>query len=87
MEKAKIKKGIHVVISHDAPNTDKSYQVIGSMRGMRGGIYKVEDVWINSVYGLSAKIKGYSWHAGDLTEVSIEKKSEPFHFNIKELSI
>ena len=87
MKEQRIQKNMRVVISHDAPNTDKSYQVIGSMRGMRGKIYKVEDVWINSTHGLSARIKGFSWHAKDLTEVSTEKEPEPFHFDIKELII
>ena len=85
MKEPRIKKNMRVTISHDAHYTNKSYGVIGTMKGMKGGTYRVEDVWINSTYGLSARLKGFSWDAKDLTEFSTEKKPEPFHFDIKEL--
>ena len=89
MEKARIRKGMHVRISYNISTTENSYGITTGMKSMRGEIHKVDDVWNSPSYGLSAEVRGYSWHAADLNEVSteIEKDPELFHFDIKELRI
>ena len=86
MEKSKIEVGMHVTISKDISKTQKVHGLGSGMPGMAGRTFKVEDIRRRSE-GVVIRINDYSWHPDDLTEVSTEKKSEPFHFNIKELSI
>ena len=89
IEKARIRKGMLVRISYNISNTENTYGITSGMESMRGEIHKVEHVWNSSSYGLSAEVRGYSWHAADLNEVSteIEKEPELFHFDVKELRI
>jgi len=87
MEKSKLKKGIQVTISNNISKTDASYGTNSIMRGMKGKTYKIDGVRTNSRGKVSALINEYTWNPDDLTEVSIERKPEPFHFNVKELNV
>ncbi len=86
MEKSRMKKGMYVTISRRISTTDRTYGSNDSMHNMTGKTYEIEKVR-NTDKGLAAIIKGCFWCPEDLTEQSVTKKPEPFHFNIKELSI
>ena len=86
MEKSRMKKGMYVTISRRISTTDRTYGSNDSMHNMTGKTYEIEKVR-RTDKGLAAIIKGCFWSPEDLTEVSTEKKSEPFHFDVKELRI
>jgi hypothetical protein len=87
MEESKMKEGIYVTISNNLSATNKEYGTNSFMTDMIGKTYKIEKVRGSSREGYYAVIKGCMWHPKDLSEQSVEKKPEPFHFNIEELNI
>ena len=79
---------MYVTISNNLSATDRAYGTNSFMRDMAGKTYKIENVRTSSREGnYVAIIKGCMWHPKDLSEQSVEKKPEPFHFDVKELSI
>ncbi len=86
MEELEMEVGMHVVISHDISKTTGVYGKGFGMPEMAGKTFKIKDIQTGE-RGRRARIGGYTWHPHDLTEYSLEKKPEPFHFDIKELTI
>ncbi len=87
MKSSEMKVGMHVTISHDISKTKKNLGFGTGMEDMIGNIYKIDEVKNNDDHGLLAKIRDFSWLPDDLTEVSIETKPQPFHFDVEELII
>ena len=87
MEESKMKEGIYVTISNNLSATHREYGTNSFMTDMKGKTYKIEKVRSSSGGGYYAVIKGCMWHPKDLSEQSVVKKPEPFHFDVKELSI
>lgn len=86
MEELEMEVGMHVVISHDISKTTSVYGKGFGMPEMAGNEFEIEDIQTGE-RGRRARIKGYTWHPHDLTELSIEKEPEPFHFDTKELNV
>jgi len=86
MEEKKMEVGMHVVISHDFSKTINVYGKGFGMPGMAGKTFEIKEI-LTGERGRRARIEGYTWHPHDLTEYSLEKKPEPFHFDTKRLNI
>jgi len=86
MKASEMKKGMHIIISNDISKTSRTHTANNSMRKMQGQYYTIKRVIITG-HGLAAIVNGWTWHPEDLTEVEITKKSQIFHFDIKELEI
>ena len=86
MEELEMEVGMHIVISHDISKTIGVYGKGFGMPGMTGKTFKIEDIQTGE-RGRRARIGGYTWHPDDLTELSLEKDPEPFHFDTKELNV
>lgn len=86
MKPERMEKGVHVIISQDLSNTERTHQTNDSMYDMIGKTFKIESVQ-ETHHGTGALIGQYVWHPGDLIEVSPRKKKQEFHFEVKELII
>ena len=86
MKSNRMAKGVHVTISNDLSNTDRTHQTNNDMIKMKGNTYKIEAVQGTS-HGTGAYIGGYVFHPSDLIELSPRKKKQEFHFEVKELII
>jgi len=86
MKRERMAKGVHVNISNDLSNTERTHQTNNDMIRMKGQTFTIESLTETS-HGTGAYIKGYVFHPGDLIELSPRKKKQEFHFEVKELII
>ena len=84
MKDSEMKKGMYVTISDNPVNTSRTHTANGAMRRMAGKTYNIRSIF-NTSHGLAAEVSGWTWHPKDLTEARIEKKSQIFHFDAKEI--
>ncbi len=84
MKLKKLEKGDHVRISPNISKTTEEFQSNDTMLKMAGNVHEIDDDY-NAARDDRIHIRGYVWHVDDIHEVNIEKKSQNFHFNIKEL--
>ena len=87
MKELEMEKGMHVIIAEDISRTAETHTVTHEMMNMKGKAYTIEAIR-DSRYGMTAKIKSFSWHYDDLKErLAPEKKAQMFHFNVDRLVI
>lgn len=86
MKESEIEKGLHITISNDPVNTERTHTVNDEMYKMRGKPYIINDV-ISTGHGPTAVIGSYYWHPKDLVENQPVKKSQLFHFDMRRLVI
>ena len=86
MKDSEMKKRMHVTISKDPVNTSRTHTTNEVMRRMAGKTYTIRRIF-NTSHGLAAEVSGWTWHPKDLTKARTEKKTQTFHFDVKELMI
>ena len=84
MKESEMGKGTHIIIADDISNTINTHTVSDDMRYMKGKKYRINDI-VETPHGKAGVVNGFYWHPADLIEVTGEKKSHRFHFDIKHL--